>query len=113
MIDKIKTLRSIDLYVADHELDDSAHFSDLSPTKDWEQDNCYIVLNYMQGSDYGGSTAAMANYRVFVEEFEDYCVILSGIYNSYGIAISVNWLMKNSKMAQEVMELLIALEDYF
>jgi len=49
----------------------------------------YIVLKGLRGSDYGGDSVEIANYRVFMEKFGKCAGVhpLTGDYGSYGVAI--------------------------
>lgn len=87
--------------------------------EDWERDHArtdgrdyYLCPDRLSGSDYSGTgIIGRANFRAFQKLFEHYHK-LSGNHNNFGIAISINWLLRASDEALKVMDLLEALEDY-
>lgn len=89
-------------------------------SEDAEKKDLYIIPRYASGSDYSGGTVERSNYLALCEEFDDYCVYVSGGHGSYAIAFSVRWLCTDSDDSDDdtdaikdnVLNILSALEDY-
>jgi CheY-like chemotaxis protein len=75
--------------------------------------NIFVVPQYMQGSDYGGSLVDAANKKAFLEEYEgteggEGILEMYGGHGSFGVAIPLRVYLEND----EIQSTLHGLEDY-